>query len=596
MTGSLPFPSPSASYANRELAPLPSLASTKRVGIDWETDLVPNHRRKGYGFSYYVDESCKGYVSLFHPESVNYDQSNVLAWMCTELRGKTIVCAEAKHEVAVTRNFGVSFEDLGCSVRDVFFPPALLDEKRRQINLDLISREELGQGKIELRGTDTWPIHERPAEDVAEYAVHDSRLAMMLDDAYAPQIAAQELGDVLALENSIVYANEEMERNGTYLDVETLFLWQKEVRAEHERRLLELHRATGMNINPGSSEDMARLFRHLGLKPLQAERDDGTFSDTFSEDALLNFTNPEIALCLEINQLGSLLSKFLNKYVKAVEPDGRLRYVLHQLRGADDRGTITGRYSCGGGEHNVNVQQVSKNSKQPLLLQRWPLRSLFLAPKGRRWLSADASQIEYRIFAFYAEKLLGAHRLADAYRNDPKTDTHGIIAGWTGLIRDEAKNVNFAKLYGGGPKKVAMMCKCSMERAREIIAEYDRNFWEAKKLMDMASEQAKNTGFVRTLDGRRRRYGPGDRFYSALNAVFQGTAASIMKRKIKEMYENRKRFDLVMRYPVHDEENGDVPNDDVREIGKLLNEQTTEISVPITWELGTGDNWHTAHA
>jgi len=607
MNGVLPFRDPvSVSYRNRELAPLPDLRAATRVGLDWETDLAPNYRRKGYGFSYYVDENCKGYVSLFHPESVNYDPDAVRRWMNEQLRGKTIACAEAKHEIAVTRNFGVSLEDLGCKMKDVFFPPALLDEKRRRINLDMIAREELSEGKIELTGTDLWPIHERPADQVAGYAVQDSRLAVMLDDAYAPKIAEQELDQVLDLENSIVYANEEMERNGTYLDVETLLRWRKEVQDEHEKRIWDLHRATGMNINPGSSDDMQRLFKHLNLVPLTAKRKNKetgkiTESDTFSEEALLSFNHPVLNVAVEVNQLGSLLSKFLNKYVAAAEPDGRLRYVLHQLRG-DEHGTITGRYSCGGGENSINIQQVSKNSKQPVLLQRWPLRSLFVPPKGRRWFSADASQIEFRIFAYYAEKLLGSRRLADAYRSDltkgadeKKTDPHALIAEWTGLIRDEAKNVNFCKLYGGGPEKVALMCKCSIERGHEIDKRYDQRFYEAKALISIAQKQAETVNFVRTLDGRRRRYGPGDRMYSALNAVFQGTAASIMKRKIRELYENRKRFDLTMRFPVHDEEDGDVPDDHIEPIRELLNEQTTAITVPIMWEAATGDNWHAAH-
>jgi DNA polymerase I-like protein with 3'-5' exonuclease and polymerase domains len=96
--------------------------------------------------------------------------------------------------------------------------------------------------------------------------------------------------------------------------------------------------------------------------------------------------------------------------------------------------------------------------------------------------------------------------------------------------------------------------------------------------------------------GRRRRYDINDkheRFYSALNSILQGTAAELMKLKIREMYRQRKRLGLTMRSTVHDEENSTKPKgvEGRLEIARFMDEQLIPMRVPILWETGFGPNW-----
>ena len=51
----------------------------------------------------------------------------------------------------------------------------------------------------------------------------------------------------------------------------------------------------------------------------------------------------------------------------------------------------------------------------------------------------------------------GAKEAAERYRNDPDTDFHALVGEMTGLDRDMAKAVNFAKIYGAGVEKFAEM-------------------------------------------------------------------------------------------------------------------------------------------
>lgn len=587
-----------AGYAARALEPLPE--RLENPTIDFETDLRPNRLRQPCGVAWATPDGRAGYASISHPESVNHDPGAVRRWLQAELKGKRVNTANAKHECYVLQNFGLDPEALGIEWNDAFFQAGLLNEKRYRINLDTLMREELGRGKLDLGDTEAWPIHERPAHLVADYAVADAVGALELDQVYTPHIYTEDLGRVLRLENDLVYSTVEMERNGAPLDVELLDRWILEVQAERDQRLWQINKLTGLNVSPTKRTDMLRLFAHLGLEnDFKTEKG----QPSFDEEALLHFPQEPVKLALEVRQLESLLSKYLLVYRQAVDGAGILRYDLHQMRAEAEgalKGTISGRYSAS----NVNIQQVSAKDKQPLLLQRWPIRQLFVPPVGERWVSADASQIEYRIFAHYAAKL-GMTRLAEAYRRDPKTDFHALVVEWTGLVRGFAKNTSFCRLFGGGKDKIRYTINRGIQDPRlkkseadveAIVERYDRRFPEARRTLNKVSEVVKARGYSRTILGRRRRFADGDKAYAGLNTICQGSAAEVMKVKTLETYRARKRLGLTPRFVVHDEKDGTSPNPEVvREFTELLNTQSLPFEVPILWEAGEGANWQESH-
>jgi len=377
-----------------------------------------------------------------------------------------------------------------------------------------------------------------------------------------------------------------MEREGAWLDVPKLERWIHEIESARVDRILEIHRRTGVRVNPNSAQTMRKLFNHLNVE----------LPDSFDEEHLKCIKGiPEIQMALEARQLASLLSKYCIKYRNAMEPGGRLRYQLHQLR-ADEGGTITGRYASS----KINIQQVMKPDKQEPCTKLWVIRELFIpARDSYAYLSADASQIEFRLLAHYT-KYIGSTRLIKAYQNNPDTDFHQLVT--TDVLhnimsRTFAKNVNFCKVYGGGADKVAMMTGRSVAEAEEMVATYDKLFPEAKKILNKMTHLAEKRGFVKTFLGRRRRFVSGDRFYSALNCVLQGTAADLMKLALLELYNERKTVQYVQRATVHDETDGDAMTDKSQKlVNELLAEQRLKLDVPITWSVGTGKNWKEAMA
>jgi len=339
------------------------------------------------------------------------------------------------------------------------------------------------------------------------------------------------------------------------------------------------------------------------------------------------------------------LSKYLDKYAATVRrSDGWIRFNLHQLRNSkeegDDggKGAVSGRFSSAGDEHGgFNVQQVVSADKQTSRgwCTDYVIRTLFLAgsPEERRrekkpkWLAADAKQIEYRIFG----AISGAEAILEAYRNDPETDYHDVVQlmlkrAMPDIQRKATKITNFCKLFGAAELKFAWTLGTindqefadldakyrgvrgkgrlirqnetlpGLVKALEVFDAYDREFPDAARMVKLAKDTAQRRGYVKTLMGRRARFGGRNhRVHSALNRVVQGTAADINKLMLVDVYNHREELGLKLRFTVHDELDADVhPDADVPRIEEFFNIQRLELAVPILWDVGIGESWGTA--
>lgn len=561
---------------------LPEQLEAPRVSLDVETDGIDVYGNSmPVGISM-ADANQEWYFPFGHFEGRQHQAAKVRGWLEENLAGKEIVFRNAKFDIEMCRKWGLDLEAIGCRPREVQHGAALLDDRRRVFTLEALAQDKLGLGKLPLP---PGRIVELPAHVIAPYGRRDARITYDLDTSYEPDIIGQDLGKVLQLENDLIYATLSMEREGAWLDVPKLERWITEVEEARVQRLLEIHRLTGIRVNPNSPDTMKRLFNYLQID----------LPGSFDEDHLKDVDLPEIQLALEARQLASLLSKYLIKYRDAMGPGGRLRYQLHQLR-ADEGGTITGRYASS----KINIQQVMKPDKQEVCTRQWIIRELFIP--GREavsYLSGDASQIEFRLLAHYT-KYIGSTRLIKAYQENPDTDFHQLVTDKVLkniMSRTFAKNVNFCKVYGGGADKVARMTGRPVAEAEEMVAEYDRLFPEAKRILNKMTRLAETRGYVKTFIGRRRRFQQGDRFYSALNCVLQGTAADLMKMALLELYNERNTIKYLQRATVHDETDGDaLTNQTQKLVNELLAEQRLKLDVSITWSVGTGKNWKEAAA
>jgi DNA polymerase I len=345
------------------------------------------------------------------------------------------------------------------------------------------------------------------------------------------------------------------------------------------------------------------------------EKEEYTDTPSFADDVLKIYEEDErlplgarraVGAARRAKAIRSLRSKFLLKYRAAIGAGDLLRYSLHQL-GQDDYGTVTGRFSSS----NVNIQQVFKPSKQKrkIGVGDWPIRRLFLPREGRRWLAADARQIELRVAAHYCAEV-GMTRIADLYnappaKNDkgawvagPDIDFHDVVVDIVRMERDLTKNFSFMLLFGGGVSRAMEMTGHDESTTRAELDEYNRLFPEFTNLRDQVTELAEKRGWVKTVSGRRRHFsidkamGKKVRYYSALNAIIQGSAGDANKVKLVELYENRAELGVDLFFTVHDEADMDYQDPAVPgRVRELLDRQSLPFRVPILWEIATGPNW-----
>ncbi len=215
-------------------------------------------------------------------------------------------------------------------------------------------------------------------------------------------------------------------------------------------------------------------------------------------------------------------------------------------------GTTSGRYSS----RRPNFQNLPRDDKR--------VKACIIARPGNVFVGADYSQLEPRVFAAHS----GDDALKECFkRGEDFYGTVGMpvfdITGCSLIkadknffgkiypkLRDQSKIISLALPYGKVPHMLATELGVTVEEAREIAAEYWRQWPKVKKMMLRAHEQVKTHGVVYSLFGRPRRipkaqlikklYGDlphGELPYEArtllnlaVNHEIQSTAASITNR------------------------------------------------------------------
>jgi DNA polymerase I-like protein with 3'-5' exonuclease and polymerase domains len=582
----------------------PSLDGISEVAIDTETT----------GLRWYAGDKVIGisvawtaggggvesrYLPFSHRGGGNLDEAVVRRWAETELKGKRLIGLNLKFDAHFLREWGVNIAENN-TLGDVAHYAALLDDHRGEgwhrtetpFSLEAVGLDYAGEGKIKgLLGERMADYH---ASQVTPYARQDAALVIKVMAAQRPLLERDGLTRVAALEDSVIPVVVEMEKNAARIDVAKLRRWNSSSESELESLRFALANMVGWAVNPDKPEHMARLFREQGIK---SEKYTDTGRDSFDSSVLSeHMGNPVIAQVVKVSHLADLRAKFITPYVQAVGDDGLLRFSLNQLKG-DQYGTVSGRFSSSkpeGSKKGANIQQVmSVENQKKRSGDAYLIRELFIPDDGKLLMDSDAKQIELRVFAHFAN----SKAVLDAYAADQNTDFHRVVCDMVqrfkpGFTRKDTKNLSFAILFGAGVGKTAEMLGVDEDAGRAMRDTYFKAFPEARRLMDLASKTATERGYVYTLLGRRSRFPRADRTHKALNAAVQGTAADINKLKLVELYAERKRLGLKMRYTVHDEVVGDVADAEAaRQVGVVLDRQSLPLRVPILWDTRVARNW-----
>jgi DNA polymerase-1 len=212
--------------------------------------------------------------------------------------------------------------------------------------------------------------------------------------------------------------------------------------------------------------------------------------------------------------------------------------------------------------------------------------------------------------------LSGDPALLDAFTNN--VDIHDrtalkVFGADSGLspheLRRRAKIINYALLYGKQAFTLAKDIGVSRQEAQDFIDAYFAGFPSVRAFIEGVLQSGRDTGVVKTMFGRRRlvpdlnnRNGQvrsaAER--AAVNMPIQGSAADILKRAMIDVHAalpsiagGRARMILT----VHDELLFEAPQETADETAaavRELMESAVALKVPVTVDVGIGENWKEA--
>ena len=384
-----------------------------------------------------------------------------------------------------------------------------------------------------------------------------------------------------------------MEAAGICCDAQFLKDFGKSLEKDVQALENEIHDLAGETFNIKSPIQLGEiLFEKLELPfGKKTKRGYSTSAEVLEK---LRDKHPIVDKVLEYRNLTKLASTYIDGMIPLIAPDGRIHCHFQQTVAQ------TGRISC----TEPNLQNIPV--RQELGRQ---IRKAFHAGDGKVLIGADYSQIELRILAHLSED----EALLSAFNNNE--DIHRLTASRvlgipydqvTPNERAKAKAVNFGVIYGMSGFGLSEEIHTTRKEAEEYIREYFLKHPKVKEYLDSRIELARTKGYAETILGRKRLIREisspnymlrqfGERL--AMNTPIQGSAADIIKLAMNKVYR-----ELKDKYPgsrlilqIHDELIIEADTEDKEEIAALLRrsmEEAVELSVKLTVDLNTSDNWY----
>ncbi len=591
------------------------------VAFDTETTSLDPLQAELVGFSLAVapNEAC--YAPLGHrtgaedlfdggglvPDQIREEDAIALLKPLMEAPGVLKIGQNVKFDLQVLARRGVTV----APIDDTMLISYALDAAATTDGhgMDTLSERFLGHKPIafsEVAGSGrNFVGFARVAVDKAtEYAAEDADVTLRLWRALKPRLAAERLTTVYeTLERPMVATLARMERRGVSIDRDMLSRLAGDFAQSMARLEAEISRIVGGPFNPGSPKQLGDiLFGQMGL-PGGKKTATGAWSTTASVLDDLAAEGHELpARVLEWRQLAKLKSTYADALPSYVNPSTNRVHTSYALAA-----TTTGRLSSS----EPNLQNIPVRTEEGRKIRR-----AFVAPKGRKLISADYSQIELRLLAHIADIPALKKAFADGLDIHAMTasEMFGVpIAGMPGEIRRRAKAINFGIIYGISAFGLANQLGIAREEAGAYIRKYFERFPGIRDYMEATKKAARADGYVTTIFGRKCHYpriassNASERAFNeraAINAPIQGSAADIIRRAMVRMEEAlaKARLSALMLLQVHDELVFEAPDDEIKATLPVVTkvmidapEPALKLHVPLQVDARAAQNWDEAH-
>lgn len=577
---------------------LPDLRRHKFVAEDTETrdmglaaGMGPSwHVRGGHvaGFSL-AWKGGQGYYPIQHPDTEGcFDREQVRQWHVDHHRaGVRFVFHNGPYDVGwLDADLGVPPPPEG-QIDDTTAMAVIVEENRYTYKLDALCKIYGLPGKdpgllneagaaYGFEGETMSNLWRLPARYVGPYAEADAAQTLALAETLRPIMEEENTVEAYQLECDLIPMIHAMRKRGILMDEDYIVQAREKLQAERDAVLAEIsdrlkHRVGLDEIR--SNSFMCRVCDELKVSYPRTKTGMGSFRKEWTRKHPHWFPR----LTARAEQLEDMQKKFLHGFLQEFSCNGRIHASINQFL-SDEGGTRSHRFSYS----NPPLQQMPSRDEEFVAL----IRGAFLPEPGGVWGALDYSQQEYRLIVHYAERygLTRASEAGQKYRDDPATDFHSMVAEMTGLERKPAKDTNFAKAFGAGVKKFAVMIGKSEEEAAAIMDQYDEEMPFVKELNQLCSASANRKGYILLLDGARSHfnlweakdnadnYGDDGRYigpkfhveaaetwrgkrlrryqtHKAMNRKIQGSAARQTKMAMRECW----REGLVPMLQMHDE-------------------------------------------
>lgn len=580
-------------------------ARTGRLALDTETTSTRPMAANLVGISLALSAQEVFYIPIAHRDLLGARQLKL--GQVREILGPLVADASVgkvgqnfKYDTVVLRNHG--FDVAGLDF-DTMIASYLVDPGRRSHSLDALSAELLGIKMTtykEVTGTGKQQVtfDYVSIKQAARYAGEDAWGTLLLADRLGPQLEEAGLvGLYRDVELPLSDMLAEMEMAGVAIDNGQLAALSADFASRMATLEKEIHALAGIPFNIASPRQLGEiLFDRLKL-PTRRKTKTGYSTDVQVLEELAELHELPRKM-LQHRSLAKLKSTYSDVLPTLVNPvTGRIHSSFNQAV------TATGRLSSS----DPNLQNIPIRGDEGKLI-----RAAFVPAPGRKFLSADYSQVELRVMAHLArdETLMRAFQRGEDIHSRTAAAIFGVMPGLiTPDMRRVAKTINFGIIYGMSAFRLAREQKIPRKQADDFIARYFERYSGVKKFLESAVAEARERGFAETLL-KRRRYLPdlASRNHQvrsmaermAINTPVQGGAADIVKLAMlklqRKLRESGLAAEIVLQ--VHDELVVETDGDVAAEVGQLVRESMEsayELDVPLKVDLGIGDNWAEVH-
>ena len=383
-----------------------------------------------------------------------------------------------------------------------------------------------------------------------------------------------------------------MERKGMRISQEYFAGLAKEFQGRVARLEREITEMAGRAFNINSPVQLGKvLFEDLGLPTKGVKKNKTGYSTGADVLEKLCTIHPIVPLIMSYRQVSKLLGTYVLPLPGLADENSRVHTTFTQDV------TATGRLSSVG----PNLQNIPVRTEEGKRI-----RTGFVAPKGRKIVSADYSQFELRLAAALAgdQPLIADFNSGVDIHKKTASDVFGVpITEVTKEQRRAAKVINFGVLYGMSAQGLAAAAGMELYEAKQFIDDYFRVRKPIRDYLDRILTQAEEQGYVETYFGRRKStvgVKAGNfavrqaEERAAMNMPIQGTEADLMKKAMIAV-DARLPEGAEMIMQVHDSLMVECEDGQVEEVSGILKETmegvAPELGIKLLVEVTAGENW-----